>query len=202
MRVLRYRVAAARRRPRLRADRRRGDGGPWPPWIPVGPSANHGRAWLGLLVVALLWGQPIAAVAAAAAQKYRSDAWITVCEPMPGTPKCSIAVPFGDVQNGAAGSFALVVVVDTGDIGIIGRPFPVRAVLRIDRDQPIECSEWRYCLFPRDQSLTAIKELEVGSVILIDVFTTRATFRFSLTARGYQAGIAQIRAWGYRLPRD
>jgi hypothetical protein len=168
------------------------------------PAANHRRAWLALFLVILLPGQPVAPVAAATVEKYRSDEWITVCEPEPGTRTigCSITVPFGEVRKGEGGSFALVVLLDAGYIGIVGRPFPVRAVLRIDGDTPIECRNGRYCLFPRDQSLVAINELAVGSVILIDVFTARATFRFSLTPRGYQAGIAQIRAWGHRFPAD
>jgi hypothetical protein len=36
----------------------------------------------------------------------------------------------------------------------------------------------------------------------VDVTTARSTFRFSLTPKGFQAGIAKIRAWGYRLPTD
>jgi hypothetical protein len=193
----RYRVAAARRRRMPRGC----DGGPRPPLC---PAANRRRAWLGLFLVALLRGQSIAPVAAATVEKYRSDEWITVCEPEPGTGTigCSITALFGEVQNGQGGRFALAVLLDTGDIGIVGRPFPVRAVLRIDNDLPIECREWRYCVFPRDQSRAAIKELEVGSLILVDVFTARASFRFSLTPRGYQAGIAQIRAWGHRFPPD
>jgi hypothetical protein len=141
---------------------------------------------------------------AVASERYRSGDWITVCEPAPGgrTPKCSIGVPFGGMQNGERGAFALAVILDTGDIGIFGRPFPVRAVLRVDSDPPVECREWRYCLFPHEESLAAIKALHAGSLILIDVFTARASFRFSLTPRGYQAGLAEIRAWGYRLPGD
>src|SRR6267154_3629405 len=42
------------------------------------------------------------------------------------------------------------------------------------------------------------EQFKVGSLILIDVFTDRGAFNFSLTPKGYQAGIAQIRAWGYR----
>jgi hypothetical protein len=94
----------------------------------------------------------------------------------------------------------MVVDLDSGMIGIVGQPYPVRAVLRIDKDLAIRCDEWRYCLFPPDQSLAAIKDLDVGSLILIDVYTARATFRFSLTTRGYRAGIAHLRAWGYRIP--
>ena len=142
--------------------------------------------------------------APAGVEKYRSDDWVTVCEPVPGshTQGCSLTVPFGGVQDGSRSAFALVVVLDSGTVGIVGEPYPVRAVLRIDKDLPIECDEWRYCLFPQNLGPAAIKDLEVGSLILIDVYTARARFRFSLTPLGYQAGIAQIRAWGHRLPWD
>jgi hypothetical protein len=162
---------------------------------------HHRRSWLAPLLAGLLCSS-LAVSVRAAVERYQSDEWITVCEPEPGTktPGCSLTVPFGGVQNDKRGGFAMVVLLDSGMIGIVGLPFPVRAMVRIDKDPPIECHEWRYCLFPQDQSLAAIKELEVGSLILIDVYTARASFRFSLTPRGYQAGIAQIRAWGYRLP--
>jgi hypothetical protein len=161
------------------------------------------RVWIRRLVAGL-FSELLIVSASPAAEKYRSDDWVTVCEPAPGSHSsgCSLTVPVEGVQHGIRGAFALVVVLDSGMIGIVGEPYPVRAVLRIDNDPPIECREWRYCLFPPDQSLDAIKELAAASLILIDVQTARATFRFSLTPRGYQAGIAQIRAWGYRVPWD
>jgi len=88
----------------------------------------------------------------------------------------------------------------TGNIGIVGQPFPVKAVLRVDKNSPIECKQARYCIFPSDQAVAALKQLKIGSLILIDVFTEKGSFNFSLTAKGYQAGISKIRAWGYRLP--
>ena len=56
----------------------------------------------------------------------------------------------------------------------------------------------RYCIFPSTQALAVVKQLRVGSLILIDVFTAKGAFSFSLTPKGYQAGIAKIRAWGYQ----
>ena len=164
---------------------------------------HHRRSWLAAFLAGLFCGS-LAVSARAAVGRYQSDAWITVCEPEAGTKTagCSLTVPFGGVQNDRRGAFAMVVALDSEMIGIVGLPYPVRAMLRIDKDPPIECRETRYCLFSQDQSLAAIKELKVGSLILIDVYTSRATFRFSLTPRGYQAGIAQIRAWGDQLPWD
>jgi hypothetical protein len=141
----------------------------------------------------------ITAVPAATTEKYPPD-WITACGPVADgrASGCSLRVTFGGTQDGETGAFAMVVDLDSGLIGIVGQPYPARAVLRIDKDLAIRCDGGRYCLFPPDQSLAAIKDLEIGSLILIDVYTARATFRFSLTTRGYQAGIAHLRAWGYR----
>jgi hypothetical protein len=47
-------------------------------------------------------------------------------------------------------------------------------------------------------STRCLEQFKVGSLILIDVFTEKGAFNFSLTPKGYQAGMAQIRAWGYR----
>ena len=133
-------------------------------------------------------------------QTFRSDEWITECSSDPSD--CSITVPFWQTQGDRGGSFALVVMLQSGNIGIVGRPLPIKAVLRVDKNPPIECRETPYCIFPSAQATAAIRQLKVGSLILIDVFTAKATFNFSLTAKGYQAGIAKIRAWGYRLPID
>jgi hypothetical protein len=86
----------------------------------------------------------------------------------------------------------------TGNMGIVGQPTPIRAVLRVDKNPPIECRQPRYCVFPSTQALAVLRQLKVGSLILIDVFTEKGVFNFSLTPKGYQAGMAQIRAWGYR----
>jgi hypothetical protein len=137
---------------------------------------------------------------AAGEQTFRSDDWITECNG--GTSDCSITVPFWQTQGDRGGSFALVVMLQTGNIGIVGQPLPIKAVLRVDKNAPIECKETPYCIFPGAQAIAAIRQLKVGSLILIDVFTAKATFTFSLTTKGYQAGMAKIRAWGYRLPID
>ena len=135
-----------------------------------------------------------------AAQKFRADEWITECDRGAGigSAECSITVPFWQSRGEPRGSFALVIMLQTGNIGIVGQPFPQRAILRIDKNPPIECRQARYCIFPTPQALAALKQLRAGTLILIDVFTAQGTYKFSLTPKGYQAGIAQIRAWGYR----
>jgi len=135
-------------------------------------------------------------------QKFQADEWITECDRAPGagSPDCSVTVPFWQTRGKPRGSFALVIMLQSGNIGIVGQPFPVRAVLRVAKNPPIECRQERYCVFPGVQALAVLKQLKVGSLILIDVFTANGTFNFSLTPKGFQAGIAQIRAWGYSTP--
>ncbi len=155
------------------------------------------------MLAIVLGAQPGSAARAAGVLKSRADEWITECNGSPGRiADCSITVPFWQTGNRGKGSFALVVMLQTGNVGIVGQPFPVRAVLRIDKNQPIECRQTRYCIFPASQAPAIVKQLEIGSLILVDVFTANSEFSFSLTAKGYQAGVAQIRAWGFRLSAD
>jgi invasion protein IalB len=135
-------------------------------------------------------------------QKYQSDEWITECEPAGGGADCSITAPFWDQQGNNKGSFALVVMLQSSDVAIVGQPFPVRAQLRVDKNPAIECIETRYCVFPGDRGRALIRQLKAGSLILVDIFTGTAGFHFSLTAKGYQAGLAKIGAWGYRFPQN
>ena len=160
----------------------------------------HGRQFrtvIGLVVTFCV--QASDPSSAAAAQRYRADEWITECDSAPnlGAAACTITVPFWQTQPQTTGSFALVIMLQTGNIGIVGLPFPTRAVLRVDKNPPIECKQARYCVFPSAQAFAALKQLEVGSLILIDVYTAKGAFNFSLTPKGFQAGVAQIRAWGY-----
>lgn len=156
--------------------------------------------------IAALLGLATAALAAnkvAGDQKFQADEWVTECEPAAGSgADCSITAPFWDEQDGHKGSFALVVMLQAGDVAVVGQPFPVRAVLRVDKNPAIECRQSRYCLFAGADGRAFIKELAAGSLILVDVFTGSAGFHFSLTPTGYRAGLAKIGAWGYRFSRD
>ena len=136
---------------------------------------------------------------AVAAQRFQADEWITECSGKPGRAgaDCSITVPFWQPATRDRGSFALVVMLETGNIGIVGTPPPVKAVLRVDKNQAAVCKSGRYCIFPTVQSRAVVKQLATASLILIDVFTARSEYSFSLSPKGYQAGIEQIRAWGY-----
>jgi hypothetical protein len=159
------------------------------------------RAAMALVELLILFTLLLVFVPSAEAQKFRADEWITECDRAAGIASgdCSITIPFWQDRGEARGSFALVIMLQTGNIGIVGQPIPLRAVLRIDKNPPIECRQARYCIFPSMQALAALKQLKVGTLILIDVFTARGVYKFSLTPKGYQAGVAQIRAWGYRI---
>lgn len=167
-----------------------------------GAALRAARLVAAVLALALC-GLLCAAPAASATQRFRADEWITECDgPRGGGADCSITVPFWQPGHTGKGSFALVVMLQTGNIGIVGQPPPQKAVLRVDKNPAIECRQAQYCIFPTAQALAIVKQLEAGSLILVDVYTGKSEFRFSLTPKGFQAGIAQIRAWGYRLPID
>jgi hypothetical protein len=152
-----------------------------------------------LLLLALCVANP-----AVGGPQFRFDDWIAECDGSPRSPAadCSITVPFWQIQNGQKGSYALVVMLQTGNIGIVGEPAPVKATLRVDRNPPVECRQSGYCIFPTAQALAVVRQLETGSLLLIDVTAPRASFHFSLTPKGYQAGLAKIRAWGYPTALD
>ncbi len=168
------------------------------------PSPLRGQRRLAAVFVFASWAILCAIGSAWGTSRFRADEWVTECSAGPGShaADCSITVPFWQTGDDGKGSFALVVMLESGNVGIVGQPFPVRAVLRVDKNPPIECRTPRYCIFPTTQSLAAVKELGVASLVLIDVFTTKSHFVFSLTPKGYQAGVAQIRAWGYQLPTE
>ena len=156
-------------------------------------------------VILLLVSSASAIAVTAAAEekkKFQADEWVTECDTATGTPDCSITVPFWQGERQRDGAFALVVMLQTGNVGIVGQPSPTRAVLRVDKNPPIECRQARYCVFPSAQALAVFRQLKDASLIVVDVFTSQGAFSFNLTPKGYQAGIAKIRSWGYRLPGD
>lgn len=155
------------------------------------------RAVILLLVIS---ASAVAVTAAAGEQKFQSDEWVTECDTATGAPDCSITVPFWQGERQRDGAFALVVMIQTGNIGIVGQPSPTRAVLRVDKNPPIECRQARYCIFPSARAV--FRQLKDASLIVVDVITAKGTFSFNLTPKGYQAGIAKIRSWGYRLPGE
>ena len=132
-----------------------------------------------------------------AAEQFRADDWRTECDAARGG-SCSIMVPFQERSSrGASGSFVLAIDVLTGVIAIVGQPSPLAGRLQIDKNPAIRCRGPNHCLFnPRD-SAAAAAELAVGSIALVDIETPQGAFHASVSAKGYRAGIAKIRAWSY-----
>ena len=149
--------------------------------------------WPALVVLlAIVWPLP-----GRTAEQFRADDWRTECDAARGG-SCSIMVPFQQRgSRGASGSFVLAVDIQTGVIAIVGQPSPLAGRLQIDKNSAIRCHGPRHCLFnPRD-SAAAAAELAVGSIALVDVDTRDGAFHASVSAKGYRAGLAKIRAWSY-----
>lgn len=148
-----------------------------------------------LLASAAVFGSPHQLGAA----RYQADNWIAECDGASRSrgAACSMTVPFWQTTENGRGSFALVVMPQTGDVGLVGTPAPLRAVLRIDQHPDAICRGERYCIFPTAQSHALLREFDAASLILIDVYTAKSRFSFIVSPDGYRAGMAQIRAWGY-----
>jgi len=127
--------------------------------------------------------------------RFLAGDWLTECVTAIPASNCSLTGVFNGVDNwGTAGSFAVVVGVETLLVAVVGQPSPVRATLRIDKYPPVQCTGPRYCVFNEVDALKLVQELSRGAVILIDVFTRNGTFQLSLSTKGYREGLAKIEA--------
>ena len=84
---------------------------------------SHGRRLRTAIILFLTLSAQTSGLSwATEGQQYRADEWITECDPAPstGAPDCSITVPFWQTRGDPSGSFALVVMLQTGNIGIVG----------------------------------------------------------------------------------
>jgi hypothetical protein len=161
------------------------------------PSRKARRLRIGLLVAGTVL-PAIANAPRAAAFQFRVDDWVTECR----TPvDCSVTGLFQQTNlDGRRGSFALVIMLRSRQLAVVGQPFPLRARLQIDGNNPVECAGTRYCIFPSRASRRAIGELSTGSLVLVDVYTVKDVFRSSLSTIGYQDSLAKLRAEGYAVP--
>lgn len=133
----------------------------------------------------------------AAELRFRVDDWITEC----GIAGCSITGLFQQTNlDGRRGAFALVIMLPSRQLAVVGQPHPIRARLRIDTNAAAACVGARYCVFPGSEAVRAIGELGAGSLILLDVHTDKAVFRSSLSTKGYRASLAKLEAEGYDVP--
>jgi hypothetical protein len=130
---------------------------------------------------------------------FQADNWTAECRIADSertiVGDCSVTGVFQDIHVGsAAGSFALLVALEPQAVAIVGRPFPLRAELRVDANPPLTCTGARYCVFSAADTRTITDELNRGSLILVDIATAKSVYRASLSAEGYRVGLAKIRA--------
>jgi hypothetical protein len=138
----------------------------------------------------------------AAAIQFRSDEWLTECDLQNETADqaCTINGLFSNqLPDGTQGSFSLLIDIVSGRVAVVGRPKPTRASIRIDKNPELGCTAAPDCIFSADQSELITAELAAGQLVLIDVFSPKATFRVSLTTKGYRAGIEKLFAQGFQL---
>lgn len=149
------------------------------------------------MLALILAGLMLPGVAHAEGLRFRIGDWVTEC----GTAGCSITGLFQQTNlDGRRGTFALVILLGSHQLAIVGDPYPIRARLQIDANNPTACVGGRYCIFTGSEADRAIQELGAGSLVLIDVHTRRGVFRASLSTRGYEASLAKLQAEGYRVP--
>lgn len=140
----------------------------------------------------------IADTPSAAALRFRVGDWVTECRT---SADCSVTGLFQQTNlDGRRGSFAVVIMLGSRQLAVVGAPYPIRAKLQIDKNDPAECVGARYCIFPSGEARRAIGELGAGSLVLIDVYTAGGVFRSSLSTIGYQSSLAELQADGYTIP--
>jgi hypothetical protein len=160
------------------------------------PIQRSGRSF-GLAAALVIGAAPLSSATLAQELKFPAGDWLTECATANPLSGCSLTGVFRGVdKRGTAGSFAVVVGFETLLVAIVGQPPPDRATIRIDRYPPQQCAGPRYCVFKDIDAVRLIQEFGRGSTILIDVTTGNTTFRLSLSTKGYQAGLAKIRAAG------
>jgi invasion protein IalB len=137
--------------------------------------------------------------------KFAADDWVTECDTAHETVNddCSIIGVFRDrSRQGGTASFSLLIDLKNKLVAIVGEPTPTGSNLRIDKNAGMQCHGTPYCIFAYSDVDNIIQQLRTGSLILIDVFTGKGAFRFSLSAKGYRTGLAKLHAQGYRETRS
>jgi invasion protein IalB len=155
----------------------------------------------GLLVYCLF----MSAAGKAEVIKFAADDWVTECDTAHETVNddCSIIGVFRDrSRQGGTASFSLLIDLKNKLVAIVGEPTPTGSSLRIDKNAGMQCRGTPHCIFAYSDVDNIIQQLKTGSLILIDVFTAKGPFRFSLSTKGYRTGLAKLHAQGYREPRS
>jgi hypothetical protein len=130
--------------------------------------------------------------------RFRSDDWLTECDTSHETADgdCSIIGVFRNSSTGGTkGSFSFLIDLRNHQVAVVGEPAPTRATLTVDKNPVLGCTG-SPCIFSTSEADIISRQLELGSLALIDVFTAKGVFRSSLSPKGYQAGLAKIMANG------
>jgi len=132
--------------------------------------------------------------------RFQADDWVAECDASQAADaQCSIIGVFSSVNAaGPKGSFSLLIDLRNSLVAVVGKPFPSRASIRVDKNPPMECSGERYCIFSNNDAETIVRQLKTGSLILVDVFAGKSLFRSSLSTKGYRADLDKIHAQGFR----
>jgi hypothetical protein len=149
----------------------------------------------GLMLV--LWFGP--ASANAETLRFQADDWVAECDASQASDsQCSIIGVFSSANAaGPKGSFSLLIDLRNHLVAVVGKPFPDRASIRVDKNPPMECRGERYCIFSNDDAETIVRQLKSGFLVLVDVFAGKSLFRSSLSTKGYRADLDKIQAQGF-----
>jgi hypothetical protein len=127
--------------------------------------------------------------------EFKADQWIIECDVQTTSGDCSIIGVFrGMSRRGMKGSFSLAVDFQSGMVAVVGTPSPVKATIRIDNQNPVQCVGEHYCFVSSTDSKSLVRDLVSGKIVLLDVSTAKDAFLLSLTAQGFQAGLNKILA--------
>jgi hypothetical protein len=124
----------------------------------------------------------------------QADDWTTECDIEARTGDCFIVgVVKGVSSRQTKGSFALAVDLLSGQVAIVGKPEPTRAVIHVGKSTPMECVG-NPCLLPSRDAETLIYLLSSEHLLLIDLFSHNEIFALSISTKGYQLGFLKIQA--------
>jgi hypothetical protein len=141
--------------------------------------------------------------APAAPIKLQADDWVTECDTRHETADgdCSIIGVFRNTSTGGPkGSYSLLVDLKNGRVAVVGEPTPMRSTLRIDKFPALEWAGTPYCIFASTDAAIIRRELAIGFEILADVASNKGISRASLSTKGYNVGLAKVRAGGWPPP--
>ena len=129
--------------------------------------------------------------------RLQADDWVAEC----GTPEgdCSIIRVFRNTSaNAANASFSLLIDLRNGQVAVVGKPDPTRATIQIDKYPSMQCVGTPYCIFSSSDAEVISRQLQTGSLILIDVTAGKSVLRSSLSTKGYRIALAKFQANGFR----